>query len=906
MKEQILQTLQAKAEDVFYVVDVSSFIFRAYYSTGYLSRSDGTPTGAVFGVANMMVSLLKDFEPAYIAIAMDSKTPTFRKDIYPEYKANRPPPPDDLKVQFPMVEELVNAFGFTVLQKDGFEADDIIATAAHAAAAKGLKTVVVSGDKDLLQLVSGDAVMLDTMKKKIWDPAAVTEKWMVPPSLVGDLLALAGDSSDNIPGVPRVGPKTAAPLLNELGGLFGIFENLEKIKSKAMQKRLAEHREDALLSRRLVALNHEVPLDWDIGNSRFERIDDALAPVLEKLEFHKLIDRLFQGYAGEVTSQESDVDVTYRTITSLDELKEIGVQIEKAGRFAVDLETTSVDAVIAEIVGVALCYQAYEGFYIPVAHKQGACIPLTDVLAVVGPLLENPSIEVIVQNIKYEDTIFRRHGIVIQNVPMDPMLASYLLRAQERSHSLDALAKVLLGRTLKSYDEVTEKGRGTQLLFNEVSVENATEYAAEDAEVAFDLARTLEREIDAAKMTELLTAIEIPLARVLCKMELAGVIVNTDRLKEMSDEFAGIISTLEVQAYELAGRSFNLASPKQLQEILFDELNLPTQKKTKTGYSTDSEVLETLAFMHDLPKILLEHRNLTKLKNTYLDALPRQVNPQTGRIHTSFNQAIAATGRLSSTNPNLQNIPIRTERGRDIRKAFVAKEGCVLLSADYSQIELRILAHLSKDDALKDAYINNRDIHERTARAVFGLAEDVPVAREQRAIAKTVNFGVIYGKTAFSLSKELGITRPEAQRFIDTYFELYQGVARYMEEVVQQVKAEKAVYTLLGRKRDLPEIDSKNFNVRQHAERMARNMPIQGTAADLLKVAMIRVDAALENGGYDAQMLLTVHDELVLEVPESEVDAVMALVVLQMEGAMTLDVPLKVEAGVGPDWDAAH
>lgn len=906
MKEKILQALSAKPEETFYVVDVSSFIFRAYYSTGYLSRSDGTPIGAVFGVANMMVSLLKDYQPAHIVIAMDSKTPTFRKEIFPAYKANRPPPPDDLKVQFSMVEELVNGFGFSVLQKDGFEADDIIATAVKRATTDGLKSVVVSGDKDLLQLVGDDVVMLDTMKNKIWDAEAVEEKWLVPPSLVGDLLALAGDSSDNIPGVPRVGPKTAAPLLNDLGGLDGIYQNLDKIKSKAMQKRLIEHETDARVSRELVSLNHNVPVMWNMSDTRFSKVDaDSLVPLLDKFEFYKLRDRLFAGYASAEEATPS-VEVNYQTVSSLVQLETIASEIRKAGRFAVDLETTSVDAVVADIVGLALCYKEYEGYYVPISHRTGASIPLDDVLTVVKPLLEDPAIEVIVQNIKYEDTIFRRHGIVIENVPMDPMLASYLLRAQERSHSLDAMAKSLLGRTLQSYDEVTEKARGTQLLFADVSIENATEYAAEDAEVAFDLARVLIPEIEKVGMGSLLQGMEIPLARVLCKMELAGICLDTLKLKEMSAEFATLIGALELTAHELAGRSFNLSSPKQLQEILFDELKLPTQKKTKTGYSTDSEVLETLSFMHDLPKVLVEHRNLTKLKNTYLDALPKQVNPNTGRIHTSFNQAIAATGRLSSTNPNLQNIPIRTSRGRDIRKAFVAQDGCVLLSADYSQIELRILAHLSKDEALIDAYVNDRDIHERTARAVFGISENEPVAPEQRAMAKTVNFGVIYGKTAFSLGKELGITRPEAQRFIDTYFALYRGVAAYMEKVVADVKEQKAVFTLSGRKRDLKEIDSANFNVRQHAERMARNMPIQGTAADLLKVAMINVDKALDSSGFNAQMLLTVHDELVFEVPEAEVEPVTTLVVSQMEAAMRLDVPLKVDAGTGKNWGEAH
>ncbi len=904
MKQQILDALGAPNEEVIYLVDVSSFIFRAYYSTGYLSASDGTPTGAVFGVANMLVSLLRDCEPQFVIVAMDSKTPTFRKEIYPAYKANRPPPPTDLVVQFPLVEQLVGGFGFAVRQKDGFEADDVIATIVRMAREEGKKCVIVSSDKDLQQLIGPDVIMLDTMKKAIIDAAAVEAKWDVPPSLLGDLLAIAGDSSDNIPGVPRVGPKTAAPLLRASGGLEALLADLQRIPSAALRKRMQEHAEDARLSRRLVTLRDDVPLPDDMEAARVTTPDASqLVPLLDRLEFTQLRDRLFPGLSAPVVPAP---EVCYETVTDMANLGGIAVEIRSAGRFAVDLETTSVDAVVAQIVGIALSWRPFHGCYIPIGHRDGRTLPLAEVLAVLKPLLEDPAIGVIIQNLKYEDMIFRRHGIFMRNIAMDPMLASYLLRAQDRSHGLDALAWDILQRKVQSYGEVTQKGKGSQLLFPDVTVENATHYAAEDAEVAFCLADRMGPMIETAGMTPLLKDVEIPLARVLCGMELTGVKVDVSRLREMSAQFEEEIVRLEQRARNLAGREFNLASPKQLQEILFDELKLPAQKKTKTGFSTDVEVLEELSMLHDLPAVLLEHRTLAKLKNTYLDALPRLVNPETGRIHTSFNQAVAATGRLSSSNPNLQNIPVRTERGRDIRRSFVAEEGMVLLSADYSQIELRILAHLSGDAALMAAYRRNEDIHVRTARAIYGIPEEGEVTRAQRAAAKTVNFGVIYGKTAFSLAKELGISRPQAQQFIDAYFQLYAGVARYMEEVTEQVRREGAVCTLMGRRREIPDIRSANFSVRQQGERMARNMPIQGTAADLLKVAMIRVDRALGERRFRARMVLTVHDELVLEVPESELDAVRALVVREMAGAAVLDVPLVVDTGVGPDWAAAH
>ncbi|MBW2276439.1 MAG: DNA polymerase I [Deltaproteobacteria bacterium] len=893
------------ADDVLYLIDVSSFIFRAYYSVGHLSTSNGTPTGAVFGVANMLVALFTEYKPSHVAVAMDSKTPTFRKQIFPEYKANRPPPPDDLIVQFPLVQELVEAFDLAVLQKDGFEADDLIATATRAAREAGLSVVVVSGDKDLMQLVGEGVRVLDTMKSKVWDEAAVEQKWGVPPELLGDLLALAGDSSDNIPGVPRVGPKTAAPLLRDHGGLEPLLANLDSLKSKAMAVRLTEHAEDARVSRELVTLREDAPVAIDLGAMRHgPPAAERLAPVLDKLELTRLKERLF----GDELVDEDAPAPSYGTVATREELLDAAVAIREAGRFAVDLETTSIDAVRAEIVGVALSWNPLEAIYVPVAHAGDGQprLDLDAVIEIVGPLLEDPAIGVVAQNAKYEDTIFRRHGIRIENLAFDPMLASYLLRADLRSHNLDTLAREILTRRTTSYNEVTEKSRGHQLMFAEVPVDRATAYAGEDAEIALALADALEPRIEQAGMTSLLADVELPLCRVLTGLELVGVSVDTDLLAEMSQKFGVRIDDLVTRSHQIVGREFNLASPKQLQGVLFDELGLPTQKKTKTGFSTDQEVLETLAPMHELPAMLLEHRLFAKLRNTYLDALPKLVNPETGRIHTSFNQAVTATGRLSSSNPNLQNIPIRSAEGRDIRRAFVPAAGHLLLSADYSQVELRVLAHLSGDPELVAAFRQGEDVHARTARAVFGFGPAEEVPRLERGQAKTINFGVIYGKTDFSLAKELQIPRGEARRFIESYFELYQGVASFMEQTIALAREERAVTTLLGRRRELRDIDSRNHNARQQAERMARNTPIQGTAADLLKLAMIRVDERLAGSDLGARMILTVHDELVFEVPEDQVDATGQLVREEMENALELDVPLVVDVGVGSCWADAH
>jgi DNA polymerase-1 len=895
------------AGETLYLIDVSSFIYRAYYSVGHLSRSDGVPTGAVFGVANMLTRLVADVKPTHLAAVMDSRTPTFRKEIYPEYKANRPPVPEDLKVQFPLVDRLLRAFNIPTVQLDGYEADDLIATLCGLAVAHEMRVVIVSGDKDLMQLVSPNVVVLDTMKDKTWDEAAVLEKWGVVPAVLGDLLAIAGDSSDNIPGVPRLGPKTAAPLLAEHGSLGALLEAAKAgaLKSKATAARLVEHESVALLSRRLVALCDTVPLENHPQSLAFVAPDKGeLAAVLDELEFRALRDRLIG--PAQAPSPGSEDHMVFRTIANLDQLRAACDEARQAGRFAVDLETTSVDPVRAEIIGVALAWKHGEGHYVPVAHRTGNCLALSDVLGVLQPLLEDGEIGVIAQNAKYEDIIFARHGVHIARLEFDPMLASYLLRVDSHSHGLDALAGEVLGLRTVTYDEVTQKSRGHQLCFDEVDVAKATDYAAEDALVALHLSEVMAPQIREQGLEPLLRDVELPVCRVLARMETSGVAVDVALLSQMSESFEVRLAQLENEAHVLAGRAFNLASPKQLSALLFEELGLPPVKKTKTGQSTDSEVLEELKALHPLPALLLEHRLLSKLKGTYLDALPRLVNPRTGRIHTSFNQAVAATGRLSSSNPNLQNIPIRSELGREIRRAFVAAPGHRLISADYSQIELRILAHLSGDDELCRAFETGQDVHTRTARALFGYGGNEQVSAEHRAAAKAVNFGVIYGKGEFSLGKELGISRAEAGRFIREYFRVHSHVARFMEQTIEDARRERSVTTLLGRKRPLRDIDSSHHVARQAAERMARNTPIQGSAADLLKLAMIRVDERLRRETSGTRMILTVHDELVLEAPCEEVETATAIVKQEMENAMSLRVPLVVDVGVGQCWSEAH
>jgi DNA polymerase-1 len=896
------------ADQVIYLVDIFSYVFRAYYAIGHLSNSKGQPTGAVLGVTRMLQRLWKDQQPQHLAVAMDSPKPTWRKEMYEPYKANRPSPPPDLVEQIPLVQQMVEAYRIPIMQLDGFEADDCIATAVARAREAGLRCVVVTGDKDLMQLVDEYTVVYDTMKDKVWGPPEVEAKFGVPPSLVGDFLALTGDSSDNIPGVPSVGPKTATKLLQQYHSLTAILAAGSEIKGKLGTK-IVDHADQARLSRELVELRKDVTIDFSLDALRFGSPDvPRLRSLWEGLEFRQLLAELPDALPD---APPSEAPRQYRTIHTREQLEQAIAEIREAGEVSVDLETTSLDAVQASIVGIALSWKEREGWYVPVGHSYLGVpeqLQRDEALELLRPLLEDPAIRVYGQNFKYDDIVFRQHGLKVAHVAFDTMMASYLLDPGKRSHGLDQLALDELGHRTMTYDEVTQKKRGSQLLFPEVEVDAATQYAGEDAEIVFTLVKKLAPRIDNEGFTSLLEDLELPLGRVLAKMELAGILVDQALLQRLSRDVGSQLLELQQQAEAAAGRTFNVNSPQQLAAVLFDDLGLPMVKKTKgkTARSTDIEVLTELAGLHPLPGIVLEYRQLAKLKGTYLEGLPRLVNRQTKRIHTSYNQAVAATGRLSSSEPNLQNIPIRTELGRQIRRAFIAAPGHRLLAADYSQVELRVLAHLSEDPLLVAAFQQEEDVHERTAREIFAVPPDQEVSSDQRRRAKAINFGVVYGKTEYGLAKELGITRKEATDFIADYFERYAGVKRFMDATIEGARDGASVHTLLGRRRFLPDLRSRNYSARTAAERMARNTPIQGTAADIMKLAMVRLSARLRREGLQARMLLTVHDEVVLEVPDSEAERVEKVVVEEMMGAAELHVPLVVDVGWGPTWAEAH
>lgn len=901
-------TLPPPGDDrTLYVIDLSGYVFRAYHGVGPLSSSKGEPTNATFGVTNMLNSLVRNQRPAYLAVAMDSKGPTFRHERYPAYKANRPPPPPDLSQQMARCREVAEAYAIPVFQREGVEADDLIASSVKLAKAAGLKVVVATGDKDLMQLVDDDVMVWDAMRSRIFGVTEVTEKWGVAPTLVGDLLALMGDSSDNIPGVAHVGEKTAAKLLGEFGSLDGIYRSLDKLKGK-VKENLTLHEADARLSRELVALKDDVPMAFDLAALRYGGYDKArLKALLQDLEFTRLADAVDAASASPAAAAPAQPDVVHEAVLTEEALDAAIAACRAKGWFAVDTETTSLDTTEALLVGVSLSWKPLHGVYIPIEHRvigDPAQLPRALVLDKLRPLFADASVTKAGQNIKYDDVILRRAGVPVSGFVFDTMIASYLIDPERHSHKLDEIAKSELGYEMIPYEAVTKTGKGPQLTFDQVDIARATRYAAEDAEVVCRLVERLRPKVEGGGMWELMRDVELPLARILGRMEEAGVLLDVAKLKSLSNAVGKDIARLEREAHDLAGKPFNINSPKQLEVILFDELKLPVVKRTKTGRSTDAEVLEELSDKHALPAKILEVRGLVKLQGTYLDALPLLVG-RDGRIHTSYNQAVAATGRLSSSNPNLQNIPIRTPIGREIRGAFIAPEGFEILAADYSQIELRVLAHLSHDPILVDAFQRGEDVHARTAMEVFKLPRE-QITRDMRARAKTVNFAVIYGQGEGSLSKQLGISREEAGAFIAGYFETFATLKRYMESEVEKARAGEGVRTLLGRRRFLPDLGSSNRALRLAAERMATNTPIQGTSADIIKLAMIAVDRRLRETGSRARMLLTVHDELVFEVPTEERDALAALVRETMEGVMKLDVPLVVECGWGADWGAAH
>jgi len=897
-----------------YVLDLSGYVFRAYHAVAPLSNSKGEPTFATLGVTNMLHALVRNQRPHLLAVAMDSVRPTFRHELYSEYKANRPPPPPDLAIQMARCREVAEAYNIPVLQCEGVEADDLLATCVAEARKHGLFTVICSGDKDLLQLVDDDVIMWDAMRSRIFGAAEVKEKWGVAPNRVRDLLALMGDSSDNVPGVAHVGEKTAVKLLTEFDTLDGVYQNLDKIKGK-VKEHLQTHEADARLSQRLVSLKSDVPMKFDVDHlvyGGFQR--STVRALFEDLEFTRLVASLdaedakaAQTGSASAAPEAPAGPAVYEAVLTEAALDEAIAQCRKTGWFSVDTETTSLETTRAELVGISLSWKPGHGVYIPIGHRvlgDPAQLDRKLVLDRLRPLFADASVKKIGQNIKYDDIVLRRAGVPVSGYEFDTMLASYLIDPERHTHKLDEISKSELGYEMVSYDSVTKVGKGKQITFDEVDIARATRYAAEDAEVVSRLQERLRPKLEGAALTGLLRDVELPLALLLGRIEEHGVLVDVDHLKAMSKQAGAEVVKLEAEAHAMAGHAFNVNSPKQLETILFDELKLPVVKKTKTGRSTDAEVLEELASQHPLPNKILEVRSLTKLIGTYLDALPQLVDA-TGRVHTSFNQAVAATGRLSSNNPNLQNIPVRTPMGREIRRAFVAPEGCLILSADYSQIELRVLAHLSGDPILVDAFRSGDDVHVRTAMEIFKVSRD-DVSKEMRAKAKTTNFAVIYGQGESSLGKRLGITRDEAAEFIEKYFQTFATLRKYLDDVVEKARTGEGVHTILGRRRFLPDLHSPNRALRLTAERVAQNTPIQGTAADIIKLAMLRVDERLTAEKVGTRMVSTVHDELVFEVPEAEKSAVGAMVKETMEGVMKLEVPLLVECGWGKNWGDAH
>jgi DNA polymerase-1 len=898
---------------VLYVVDLSSYLLRAYHAIGELSSPSGEPTNATFGTVSMLERLVRERRPALLLVAMDSGRDTFRRELYPDYKATRPPAPEDLKVQFARCQEIIEAFAIPVLKEQGVEADDLIAAAVRNARQKGLRVVIVGADKDLMQLVGDDVVMWDTMRDRVFGVPEVEERFGVRVDQLRDLLALMGDSSDNIPGVPHVGPKTARDLLVQYSTLEGVYEHLDQITKKALHQNLEQHRDKALISQKLVTLKDDSVIDFDLDALRWGGRDvNALRRIYSELGFlrqlHALDAEPEAARSDSRANQQAEPaaparEVVIGCVVEREGLLKLADAIRASGRVAVAAQTAE-RSPLSPLVGLALSPGPGSGFYVPIAHRALGTprqLALEEVREVLGPLLADPDVVKLAHCLKHESVALSWNGLELAGGRADVQLDSYLLDP-ERRHDLDAIAERELGVVLPDLDALTKPARGKRIDFDQVALTEATSYSALRAEAVLRASERTARRVAEEGLGRVLDEIELPLSAVLAEMELRGVLIDASRLEELGRLCRDELARLEAEAHRIAGRPFNLASPRQLEALLFDELGLTPLRRTKTSRSTDADTLEALADEHALPRVILEHRQVAKLKGTYIDALPGLVNPRTGRVHTSWEQAVAATGRLSSVDPNLQNIPIRSELGREVRSAFVAPAGHLIVSADYSQIELRVLAHLSKDPVLCDAFKNGQDVHTRTAMEVFEVDAD-SVTSEMRRRAKAVNFGVIYGQGDSGLAKSLGISRAEASNFIATYFRRYEGVRRFMNETLDGARASEFVHTISGRRRLVPEIKNGNRQKRLAAERVAMNAPIQGTAADILKLAMLCFREPPTPG---ARMDLTVHDELVFEVPEGEVEAAKARIKRGMEGVLSLDVPLAVDVGAGVTWKDAH
>ncbi|MFY0675711.1 MAG: DNA polymerase I [Neptuniibacter sp.] len=909
------------------LVDGSSYLYRAFFASQQadLRNSAGIPTGAIRVVTSMLKSLIKQYPESPIAVIFDAKGKTFRDEIYSEYKAQRPPMPDDLRSQVEPIHNIIKAMGFPLIVEEGVEADDVIGTMAREASALGIDTLISTGDKDMAQLVDQHVTLINTMTDTLMDIQGVKDKFGIPPELIIDYLALMGDKVDNIPGVPGVGEKTALALLQGIGGLQDLYANLDKIAdlgfrgSKTMAKKLEENREEADLSYLLATIKCDVELHESVTDFQKPVADkEQLIGFYKEYEFRSWVNELEAG--GSVSTSvdlddtddslpEAPADVEYDLVLEESALDAWLEKLSTAELFAFDTETTSLNYMEAELVGVSFAVEPGKAAYVPVAHDyMGAPEQISRevLLTKLKPLLESEQHKKVGQHLKYDMNVLARYGIELQGIAFDTMLESYILNSTATRHDMDSLADRYLGVKTIKFEEIAGKGK-KQLTFNQIEMEQAAPYAAEDADITLRLHQAIDAQLSKDQtLSNVFQEIEKPLIPVLSRIERNGALVDAAMLGEQSIELAARMVELEREAYDLAGKEFNLASPKQLQQILFEELEIPVIKKTPKGApSTAEDVLQELALEYPLPKLILEHRSLSKLKSTYTDKLPLMINPETGRIHTSYHQAVTATGRLSSTDPNLQNIPVRTQEGRRIRHAFVAPQGYKIVAADYSQIELRIMAHLSQDKGLLDAFSKGEDIHRATAAEVFKVGLD-EVSADQRRSAKAINFGLIYGMSAFGLAKQLGIARKEAAQYIEHYFETYPGVQHYMDDIRTKAQEEGYVETLFGRRLYLPEIKAKNAMRRQAAERTAINAPMQGTAADIIKRAMVAVDQWLPESEFDVRMIMQVHDELVFEVREDQVDQFITEVKAQMAGAADLDVPLLVEAGVGENWEQAH
>ena len=889
-----------------YLIDGSSYIFRAYYGVrADLSTSDGFPTNAVYGFATMLLKFLREYEPRYLGMVFDSKGEVFRNEIYPEYKANRDEAPEGLQLQFPKIFELVRAFSIPMLAMEGYEADDIIGTIARAQ--EGSKVVLVTGDKDFCQLVSEDVTLVDTMRERVTGVEEVHEKYGIGPEQMTDFFALVGDKVDNVPGVTGVGEKTASALISEYGNLDGVYGNLEKLRP-AVARKLRENRADAYLSRELVTIKTDVEVGTGIEDFRYGgyAVED-LQKIFSELEFEKLLDEI--GASRPPDESEAVTYDSYETVFEEESLARVVSMTEEAGELSIDLETDSKLPMNARIVGFSLCPVPGRAFYVPVGHtdimEAGKQMDIDTVFSMLKPVLESEDIKKTGQNIKYEMLVLRNHGIILRGIFFDTMLAAHLLDASRASYKLDELSRTELGHRMISYDDVTGKGKSKKS-FAEVDIETAARYSCEDSDVTLILSRKFLETLKQEDLWDLYRENVLGLLPVLCDMEFTGVRVDTAILGEMSEEFEKDLGSIEAEIYEKTEKVFNINSTRQLAEVLFGKLGLPARKKTAKGaFSTDSEVLRDLSTIHEVPRLILRHRFLSKLKSTYIDQLPRLINPATGRIHTSFNPAGTSTGRLSSRDPNLQNIPIKTGDGKRIRKSFVAEDGCVILAADYSQIEIRLLAHFSGDPTLLEALRGDKDVHVATACEIFNASED-RITSEMRNLAKTINFGIIYGISAFGLSKQLGTTVSVSRNYINRYFDRYSEVKAYMQSSVEEARSRGYTETLIGRRRPIPELASGNRVERGRGEREAINTPIQGSAADIINLAMIRIFRRLEEGGFRSKMILQVHDELLFEMHETELEELRTHIKNDMENAWELSVPLRVEMRAAKNWAEAH